>query len=265
MRFVDTHAHLYADAFASDRKACIDRACTSSVEGIINAGTDSSSSRAAVNLARLPGVWALGGVHPHQAAAAADKDLDWLEHLLELDEVLGVGEIGLDYHYDFSPRPLQAQVFGRQLALAKKHGALVVVHNREADSDCLDLLRRGLLAGHPVLLHCFSGDVALMEEVLDRGYHIGLGGVVTFKNARETHEVARQVPLDRLVLETDAPYLAPHPKRGRRNEPAFIPLIAERIAHLKGIPVEEVAAETTAAAELFFGRHLGGEAGACST
>ena len=263
MRFVDTHAHLYADAFASDRTACIERACASSVEGIINAGTDSSSSRAAVRLARRPGVWALGGVHPHQAAAAG-KGLDWLEQLLERDEVLGVGEIGLDYHYDFSPRPVQVQVFSRQLALAKKHGALVVVHNREADADCLDLLRRELSPGHPVLLHCFSGDVALMEEVLDRGYYIALGGVVTFKKATQTHEVARQVRLDRLVLETDAPYLAPHPKRGRRNEPAFIPLIAERIAQLRGISVEEVAAETTATAETFFGRHLGGGAGTCS-
>ncbi len=241
------------------------RARAASVAAIINAGTDRSSSRAAVKLAARPGVWALVGVHPHQAAGAADRDLAWLEDLLDLDEVLGVGEIGLDYHYDFSPRPVQGRIFRRQLAIARKHRAPVVVHNREADEDCLALLREELPAGHPVLLHCFSGDVGLMQEVLERGYLIGLGGVVTFKSAVDAREVARRIPLERLVLETDAPHLAPHPRRGRRNEPAFILHIARRIARIRGIPVEELAAATTAAAETFFARDLYEEAGPCST
>ncbi|MFO8060058.1 MAG: TatD family hydrolase [Bacillota bacterium] len=264
MRLIDTHAHLCDDAFDVDREERIVRALDSSVTAIINAGTEESSSRAAAELARRPGLWAVAGVHPHQAAAAADRGLDWLEEMLRLDGVLGVGEIGLDYHYDFSPCPVQIQVFRQQLAIAAEHRVPVVVHNREADEDCLDALRRELPPGHPVLLHCFSGGIDLMRRVLELGYHIGLGGIVTFANARETREVAREVPLERLVLETDSPYLAPHPKRGRRNEPALVRHVAERISQIRQMALEDLAGRTTAAAEGFFGRRLDGEAGSCS-
>ncbi len=263
---IDTHAHLEDSRFDGDRDACLHRAYENSVVAVVNAGVSRERSEAAARLARdHPRVWATVGVHPHGASDAADDDLAWIVDLLHHEGVLGIGETGLDYHYDHSPRDVQRRVFRRQLELAKRLEVPVVIHDREAHDDCFAILEEELPPQHPVLLHCFSGDAALMERALGRGYYLGLGGVVTFKNARDTREVAARVPLDRLCLETDAPYLAPHPRRGRRNEPALIPHIARKIARLRGIPMSEVADSTTCTARAFFGHPLVEEAGPCSS
>lgn len=267
MRMIDTHAHLEDSRFDGDREECLRRAGENSVVAVVNSGINRERSRTAAGMAdEYPGVWATVGIHPHGASKADDDDLAWIEELMEHEGVLAIGETGLDYHYDFSPRDVQRRVFRRQLVLARILKVPVVIHDREAHDDCFAILGEELPPEHPVLLHCFSGDVPLMERALERGYYLGLGGVVTFKNAADTHEVAARVPLDRLCLETDAPYLAPHPRRGRRNEPALIPHIAREIARLRGIPMSEVAESTTRTAQAFFGHPLvEEEAGHCST
>ncbi len=256
MELIDAHVHLNHRAFSEDREECMDRARTAGVRAMVNPGTHRRTSEEAAELAaRHEDVWAAAGVHPHSAAQAAD-DWSWLEELLRCDEVLALGECGLDYHYDFSPRPDQRRVFARQLQLAAADDLPVVVHSREADEDCLRILDRELSPGHPVLLHCFSGDISSMEIAVKRGYFISLGGIVTFDGADDTHRVAAQVPMDHLMLETDAPYLAPVPRRGRRNEPANILYIARRIAELRDISPLEVARATNAAAQAFYDHPL---------
>ncbi len=257
MRLVDSHAHLDDSRFDADRAACIERARRGSVRGIINVGIDRQRSHLTVGLAsEYEGMWAAVGVHPHAAKSYVDDDFNWLKQLLRRPEVVAVGEIGLDYHHNFSPPQQQREVFRRILQLAVSEHYPVVVHNREADEDCFDILGEVLPAGHPVLLHCFAGGPMLMQRAVDRGYHIALGGVVTFSGANETQKVARQVPPDRLLLETDCPYLTPQPHRGKRNEPAYVRHVAEKIASLRKQPVDLVARATAENAERFFGIEL---------
>ncbi|MFO7941920.1 MAG: TatD family hydrolase [Bacillota bacterium] len=256
MVFVDGHAHLDNKAFRDDVARCLARARERDVRAVVNGSSDRNTAQRALDLAREnEGMWSTVGVHPHKAEQYLDDSFDWVRSLAEEPEVLAVGEMGLDYHYDFSPRAQQRQVFENMIDLAVELSMPAVVHSREAEADTFVMLEN-FPPDHRVLLHCFSGDVMLMEEAMDQGYYISLGGVVTFNNANATREVARNVPLDRLLLETDAPYLTPHPHRGKRNEPAYIPLIAEEIARLRGIDVAEVARETTAAAEAFYGTKL---------
>jgi TatD DNase family protein len=251
MLLVDTHAHLDHGRFAADRDAVLARARDAGVGLIVTVASDLASARAAIHLAERHGsVFAAVGVHPHDAAGAGPGYLDELRRLARHPRVVAVGEIGLDYHYDFSPRPVQREVMAAQLELAAEVNLPVIVHCRETFEDTCALLRDGRWPR--AVMHCFSGDWAEAETFLDLGCFISLAGVVTFKGAQTLCEVAEKVPEDRLLLETDAPYLAPVPWRGRRNEPAYLRHTAEYVAGLRGLTPERLAAITTANARAFF-------------
>jgi TatD DNase family protein len=263
MELFDSHAHLEASAFDLDRDEVIARARCAGVTRILSCGTDLPSSRASVALAAAyPGlVWATVGIHPHSARDAAldgragasppdDPALDdavfaELAALAAAPRVAALGELGLDYYYDYSPRPVQRAVLARQLALAAELDLPVILHNRESDED----LRRVVDAGPAALrgvLHCFLADAEMAAWALDRGLYLGVAGPITFKGVRHLAEILRAAPLDRLLIETDSPYLAPHPLRGRRNEPAYVAHVAARLAEVLGLPAEELAARTAA-------------------
>ncbi len=263
----DTHTHLHDAKFDADREAVIQRMREAGVVAAVTIGTDLAASRAAVELAaQYPDVWATVGVDPHEAAGFTVDTLAALRELAESPHVVAIGEIGLDYYWDKAPRPVQARVFEEQLALARELELPVVIHNREAHADTLAILRNWA-ADHPWreqrplgVLHCFSGDVAMALEAVELGFFISLAGPVTFKNAKKPVAVAREVPLAALVIETDAPYLSPHPFRGQRNEPARVRLIAERIAEIRGVPFTVIAQATAANARKLFGLPVSDEA-----
>jgi TatD DNase family protein len=252
MRLIDSHAHLDDRAFAKDRAAVIARCFEASI-GVITIGADLRSSREAVRLAeRHRGIWATVGVHPHDAKTVNTHVLGELEELAK--HAVAIGEIGLDYYRDLSPRDVQRQVFAEQLALAERLDLPVAIHNRESTDDLLATLReRGHT--HRGVIHSFLGDRALAETFLGLGFHLGIGGPITFpKNGTLRHAV-KAIPLERILLETDSPYLTPVPYRGRRNEPAYAHYAAEAIAEIKGIAAEDVACRTTENTERLFGLH----------
>jgi TatD DNase family protein len=246
MTLVDSHCHLDDAQFDPDREEVIARARAAGVETLVAVGTGGGPPdlEAGIRLADThPSVYATVGVHPHDAAKAAADTFDRLRDLLSHPKVLAVGEIGLDYHYDFSPRETQCEVFRKQLALAREAGKPVVIHTREAWEDTLRLLQETEGGG---IMHCFSGGPAEAEQALRLGFFISFAGVVTFPKALRIQEAARMVPRDRLLIETDAPYLAPVPHRGQRNEPAFVIETARTLAGLRGETLEGIAAVTTA-------------------
>jgi len=248
----DSHAHLDDRRFAPDLEEVIGRAREAGVTAILTVASNLRAARASIDLAgRFPFIRVAVGIHPHDAAAAPDDYPERLRRLARLPGVAAIGEIGLDYHYDFSPRPVQREVFRVQLELARELDLPVVIHAREADGDILAALREAG-PGRGVM-HCFSGDLAMAEACLDLGYHLSFAGNVTFPKSEELRRVAARVPLDRLLVETDCPYLAPVPKRGRRNEPAFVVHTARALAELRGMTLEELAAQATANARVLFG------------
>lgn len=242
----DSHAHIDDERFEADRDEVIARARENGVAGIINIGANMDSSRRSMVLAgRYPGIYAAVGIHPHDAKDVQEGDDERLAEWVRTPKVVAIGEIGLDYHYDFSPREIQHKVFIRQLDVARQTGRPVIIHDREAHGDILRLLKtegRGI----PGVLHCFSGSVEMAQELLKLGFYLSIGGPVTFKNAAKLPEVACAIPLERLLLETDCPYLTPHPYRGQRNEPAYVRLVAERVAALRNMELAQLAAATTA-------------------
>lgn len=237
---IDTHCHLYDDKFSGDLEDVIRKSNEAGVMRMIIPASDLKTSFAAADIAgRCEGVYAACGVHPHDAADASDGDYYEIERLLWNDRVVACGEIGLDYHYDFSPRGIQKEALARQAALAKRLGMPVILHSREAFRDLADILKsEGCSLG---VVHCFSDTVLEARILLDMGFYIGFTGSVTFKNADDIREAASYVPLDRILFETDSPYLAPVPYRGKRNDPSLIPVIAERLADIKGISKEALA------------------------
>ncbi len=255
MEFFDSHAHVDSEKFDADRDEVIARARASGVTRVAAIGQwrDPGDFGGALELAATyPDHFvATLGIHPHEVARVPDEDWADLERLAGLPEVVAVGEIGLDYHYDHSPREEQRHWFRHQLALAERLGKPVVIHTREADDDTVAILRDASVGNG--VIHCFTGGPERARTYLDMGLLLSIPGVVTFKNAEPLREAVRAAPLDRLLIETDCPYLAPIPHRGKRNEPSFVKLVAEAIAALKGLPVEEVAAATTANARRFFG------------
>ena len=217
------------------------------VSYIVNIGADLRSSRYSVKLAReYPFIFATVGIHPHDAIGLDANVLAELEKLAGEEKVVAIGEIGLDYYYDHSPRDIQRAAFIDQLVLAKKLNLPIVVHSREAEEDTMNILKEHYAGAGTGILHCFSGSLAMAREALDLGFYLAFGGVVTFKNAGGLLEVLREIPLDRILLETDCPYLTPVPHRGKRNEPAYLPYVAEKIAEIKGVAIEELAEITTA-------------------
>lgn len=251
MLIFDSHAHYLDARFDTDRDAVLSSLLGTEVCGIIENGTTAATSRRAVELAhRYPTVWAAVGIHPEEAAAATVADLSVIEQLAGDSQAVAIGEIGLDYHYEeFCPRAVQKQWFENQLALANRLSLPVVVHDREAHEDTLRLLQAHQPRG---MVHCFSGSVEMARDLLNLGLYIGIGGVVTFKNARKTVEVAAMLPLDRLLLETDAPYLAPVPHRGERCTSALIRHTAETVAAIRGMSADELLSITADNARRLF-------------
>jgi TatD DNase family protein len=246
LRWTDDHCHLEHDAGAT---SVVADARAAGVLRLIDVGTDLASSRKAVEAARAhTGVWATAGLHPHDAVTG----LDGIEALLGEPEVVAVGECGLDYHYDHSPRAVQREVFAAQVAWAHRHDLALVVHTREAWDDTLSVLAAEGVPERTVI-HCFSGGPVEARRCLDLGAHLSFSGIVTFASADEVREAAVVCPADRLLVETDAPYLAPVPHRGRPNVPAFVPLVGAAVAAARGDDVADLAAVTWDNAERVYG------------
>jgi len=250
--YFDTHAHYDNPRFDADRRTLLERLPRQGISLVLNPGYDMPSSRMAVALADdYPFIYASVGFHPHDAKEMLTGDLDRLETLTRHPKVVAVGEIGLDYHYDHSPREVQRARFREQMGLARRVGLPAIIHQREAAEDTLAVLRdfrdvRGVV-------HCYSGSLEMARMLLDMGWYISFTGVVTYKNARKSHEVIRAMPRDRLMLETDAPYMAPEPYRGKRCSSLYLPQIAGAVAELWGVTTEEVAAITTENGKRCFG------------
>jgi TatD DNase family protein len=249
----DTHVHLNAEQFNEDLQEVIDRAQAEGVEKMVVVGFDRPTITKAIELCETYDfIYASVGWHPVDAIDMKPEDLEWLRELSAHPKVVALGEMGLDYHWDKSPKEIQKEVFKKQIQLAREVNLPIIIHNREATSDIVEILKEEGAAEVGGIMHCFSGSVETAKECLDMNFYISLGGPVTFKNAKKPKEVAEAVPLDRLLIETDCPYLAPHPYRGKRNEPAFVKLVAEQIADLKGISYDEVAKATTENAKKLF-------------
>jgi len=251
MLLIDSHAHLDFPQFDDDREAVIARAREAGLVAILNVGTNLASSRASVTLAeKYDFIYAAVGVHPHDAKTVTPEVLAELRALARHPKVVAIGEIGLDYYRDLSPRDVQRQVFADQLALSAELCLPVVIHSREAHDDVLAALRGW--AGNGVL-HSYAAGPERLEEVLELGFSIGISGPVTFPKAERLRAVAAAVPLDRLLVETDCPYLTPVPYRGRRNEPAHVQYVARAVARARGVPAEAVAQATADNTRRLFG------------
>lgn len=243
MRLFDSHAHLCDGRFDADRTQLIGSLAAKGVLGVLECATGPEDLHVVVELAaQYAQIWAAVGVHPHEADAYSPQVETDVRTLAAQPKVVAIGEIGLDYHYDFSPRAAQQAVLDAQLVLAHELGLPVVLHSREATQDMLAALRRA--PGVRGVLHCFSGSVETARQALDLGLHLGVGGSLTFKNAVKALEVAAYAPLDRLLVETDSPYLAPVPLRGQRNDPSLVRLVAEKLAAVRGISLEKIAEAT---------------------
>jgi TatD DNase family protein len=254
MPLFDTHAHLHFPELRADLDAVLARARAAGVTGIVTIGTDRETNPAAVALAeRLPDVYATVGIHPHDAGAAADADFEAMERLARGSaKVVALGEMGLDFFRDLSPRDAQETVLRRQLDMARRLGKPVVIHCRDAHPEVLAILAEERVGEVGGVMHCFSADVEVAKRCLDLDLLISLAGPVTYKNARSLPDVARFVPADRLVVETDCPYLPPHPHRGQRNEPAWVAITAAHVAGLRGVAPEALGLTVTANAHRLF-------------
>lgn len=245
--YIDSHCHLDDARFADDLEAVLDRAAAAGVTRILSIGTGDGPpeiDRAVRVAEKYEQVYASVGVHPHDAAKVTPQTLDDLRALASHQKVVAYGEIGLDYHYDFSPREVQREVFVAQLKLAADLKLPITIHTREAWEDTISILRENWTGEG--IMHCFTGDPAQAQEALDMGFHLSYGGVLTFKTAENVRESARMTPDDRLLIETDAPYLAPTPYRGKRNEPSMMVETARKLAEVRGTTPDRIAAITTA-------------------
>ena len=240
-RIFDSHAHYDDEAFDEDRDELLASLPAHGIGAVVNVGASLASTKNTLELTRRwPFVWGAAGVHPSETAQMREADMEWLKQICGEEKIAAVGEIGLDYHWPEPDREIQKRWFVRQLQLAGETGLPVIIHSRDAAQDTLDILkahRRELTGG---VIHCFSYGVEMAREYLDMGFYLGVGGVVTFSNARKLKEVTAYAPMDRILLETDCPYLAPVPNRGKRNSSLYLPAAAEAIAAIKGISAEDV-------------------------
>lgn len=269
--FFDSHCHLTAEQFDADRETVIERAREAGVTRILTLATDVTSAHAVIALAeRFDEVYAAIGIHPESVRDASPEDLTTIRALAAHDKVVAIGEIGLDYYWDKTTADLQGIFFEKQLELAAELNLPAAIHDREAHADIMETLmrmygtaageegtlRRGVLEQKPFrtgVLHAFSGDLEMAKTAFDLGFFVSFGGPITFKNNRGAPDLVRALPLENILIETDAPYLAPHPHRGKRNEPAHVKLVAERLAELKGLSIDQVATQTTKNAQGLFG------------
>ncbi len=247
MFLVDTHTHMDSKSFHEDREEALARAREQGVGAVVNIGFNRETIRSTLELAdKHADVYAVIGWHPQDAKDMESGDLDWIEELaVSNPKVVAIGETGLDYYWDTSPKEVQQRVFREQIRLARKLSMPLVIHNRDAHHDVVSILKEERAADVGGIMHCFSGSWETAKQCLDLGFYISFGGPITYKNAKQPKEVLAKVPLDKLLLETDAPYLTPHPLRGKRNETAYVRLVAEEAASIKGLSVEEIAAITT--------------------
>ncbi|HEX9442681.1 MAG TPA: TatD family hydrolase [Candidatus Binatia bacterium] len=253
---IDSHAHIQGAEFAGDLAGVVERARGAGVEQIVvvgGAGELSSNEAALAAANAYPGLFATVGMHPHDAKDVSEEVLGKLEALAADPKVVAVGETGLDFYYDHSPRDLQMRIFARFIQMARAVRLPLIVHDRDADREIAGLLQSeggGALRG---VIHCFTGDYAAAKTFLDLGFYISFSGILTFKNAAPLREVAKKLPLDRLLVETDSPYLAPVPHRGKRNEPAFVRQVAETLAAIRGLAWEDLAEATSRNTRELFG------------
>ncbi|MFB5663742.1 TatD family hydrolase [Alteribacillus sp. HJP-4] len=249
----DTHVHLNADQFEDDVDEVIERAKSEGIEWMNCIGFDRKTIKRAVELAeKYEFIYASVGWHPVDAVDMTEEDLQWIEELAGHPKVVALGEMGLDYHWDKSPKDVQKEVFRKQIHLAKKVKLPIIIHNRDADQDIVDLLKEEHAEDVGGIMHCFGGSLEIAKECMKMNFYISFGGPVTFKNAKRPKQVAKEIPMDKLLVETDCPFLAPHPYRGKRNEPSYVKLVAEQIAELKELSLEEIAQQTTANANKLF-------------
>jgi TatD DNase family protein len=243
--YFDTHAHLDDEQFAEDQKTVIQRAQEAGVELIVNVGYHVSSAVQTVELTqKYDFIYGAVGMHPHEAQDLDEVSLAKLRELAQTPRIVAIGEIGLDYYYDLSPRATQQTVFREMIRLAREVRLPIIIHDREAHEDTLRIVKEEKASEVGGIFHCYSGSLAMAKEVIKLGFLLALGGALTFKNARKTVEVAKEIPLEYFLIETDCPYLTPEPYRGKRNEPAYVAKVAEEIAEIKGLSIEEVAQAT---------------------
>lgn len=259
---IDSHCHLAGREFSADLPQVVDRATAAGVAGVLCILSEGDDDEAA-GAARLRSLWASArfatGIHPHNAGSDATAIADGVsavERRIQVHRAVAIGEIGLDYHYDFAPRSIQQEVFRAQVALARRLSLPVIIHTREATDDTLRILKEEGRHAVRGVFHCFTGDAVMARAVLDLGFHLSFAGIVTFPRADTLREAARLVPEDRLLVETDAPYLAPVPYRGKRNEPAFVAQVVERLADVRGVLVSDLAAVTARTFEALFGEQV---------
>lgn len=245
---IDSHAHIHFKDFQGEIPKLLTRAKDAGVTHIVNVGTDIDSSRETVSLAQqYPQIFAVIGIHPHDVAKmrAGDEDLKALEEMAENPKVVAIGEVGLDYYYEHSPQEVQLRRLRDFIALGRRTAKPLVIHCRDAFDDCFRIFDEEGAWEVGGVFHCFTGDAKTAEYIAQKGFHVSFSGIVTFKKATDLHEAARSVRSDRFLIETDCPFLAPEPHRGKRNEPAYVQLVAQKIATLRGMRVEEVAAITS--------------------
>lgn len=248
----DTHAHLDDEDYQNDFQDVLDRMKSAGISRVTNVGFDLPSSKRSVKLAQdYDFIYAAIGIHPHNAEGVTDELLEQLQDLAKQTKVLAWGEIGLDYYRDLSPRSLQKEIFVKQIELANKAGLPIVIHNRDAHQDVLEIVK-----AHPPkqggVFHCYSGSWEMAKVLLNLGFYLSFAGPITFKNARHTVEVVKNAPLDRILVETDSPYLSPEPRRGKRNEPTYVREVVKKIAEIRELSLEEIALQTMHNAETIF-------------
>ncbi|MBM7623929.1 TatD family hydrolase [Sporohalobacter salinus] len=250
---VDTHAHIDFSRFDEDREEVINRAKENSLEYIINVGADEESSQRSLELAQKHDmIYAVVGIHPHEAKNVTESTYKQLKNWAKEDKVVAIGETGLDYHYDNSPREVQRQVFRRHIQLAKEVDLPLVIHSREAEDQTMEILKEEEAEAVGGIIHCFPGDQKMANQALELNFYIAVGGILTFNNSYQLQRVVKQIPLDKLLIETDAPYLTPEPNRGKRNEPSYVKHVVDKLAQILPYSAEEIAATTTENAKEIF-------------
>ncbi|MDT8317253.1 MAG: YchF/TatD family DNA exonuclease [bacterium] len=251
--FIDSHAHLDFPEYADELDAVIERARQAGVSRILTVGTTLEGSISSLEIAKKhPFIYSTAGVHPHEAASVNEATLSGIRKLANHEKVVAIGEVGLDYHYEHSPRDIQKKVFCDFIAMAKDCKLPLIIHTREAEADTMNIITSQRAGDAGGVIHCFSGSLDMARRCTDIGFYISIPGIVTFNKATNVHDVVKNIPIDRMLIETDSPFLAPIPYRGKRNEPSYVVRVAEKVAELKGLSVEDVARVTTLNAEKLF-------------